>query len=202
VFKVYSIAKIAEITGKSKTAIYERLNNNKDIFKKHISKKDNVKYLSKEGLNILSSMFDNTFQGESIENKLNHNIEGKAQNADIFLYEKLLESFEEQKKMLESKIELVEKESNKKIEMLENQIENQKSNYENRLIEQKEGFKETTKTLERELEEKNSQILKYSKLLENSQVLLKEEQNIVKQIEEKKDSWFENIKKKFSKDKK
>jgi hypothetical protein len=202
VFKVYSIAKIAEITGKSKTAIYERLNNNKDIFKKHISKKDNVKYLSKEGLNILSSMFDNTFQGESIENKLNHNIEGKAQNADIFLYEKLLESFEEQKKMLESKIGLVEKESNKKIEMLENQIENQKSNYENRLIEQKEGFKETTKTLERELEEKNSQILKYSKLLENSQVLLKEEQNIVKQIEEKKDSWFENIKKKFSKDKK
>ncbi|RBP57161.1 hypothetical protein DES36_1324 [Alkalibaculum bacchi] len=54
---MYKIVEVAEKLGKSKTAIYNKLNENKGLFRQHLKKIENVKVLDDKGLEILMGLF-------------------------------------------------------------------------------------------------------------------------------------------------
>jgi hypothetical protein len=114
---MYSIAEVAKMLNKSKTAIYDKINSNKHIFNNHLSFKKGSKHLSKEGYKILYSMFNEVdFPVDIKEDKnqpsLNINI------STIEMYEKQTELLENQLKILENQLEYLKKDKNEQIEEL------------------------------------------------------------------------------------
>lgn len=55
---MYRVVEIAEMLDKSKTSIYNKLNNNQDLFKGHLKQVEGVKTLDDEGLKILKGLFE------------------------------------------------------------------------------------------------------------------------------------------------
>lgn len=55
---MYKVVEIAGKLGKSKTAIYNKLNENPGLFKGHISKVESIRMIDNEGLEILKELFN------------------------------------------------------------------------------------------------------------------------------------------------
>lgn len=54
---MHKIVEVAEKLGKSKTAIYNKLNENQGLFKDHLKKVENVKVLDDKGIELLKELF-------------------------------------------------------------------------------------------------------------------------------------------------
>lgn len=54
---MYRVIEVAEKLGKSRTAIYDKLNNNKGLFKDHLKKVEGVRHIDNEGVEILKELF-------------------------------------------------------------------------------------------------------------------------------------------------
>lgn len=134
----YTIAKVAEKVGISKSAVYKKIKTNE--LKPYISKKQGVTFISENGLKLIQSGI-NDFVNECKE--VEPELQEIAENKDFKSENKAVENIETDSRYLKH---------------LENEVDR----------------------LWAELEEKNNQISKLSRLVENGQVLLREQpkQNI------------------------
>lgn len=107
---MYRIAEIAEKLGKSKTAIYNKLNENQGLFKEHLKKVENVKMLDKEGVELLEELFGlKEVEGE-VENK-----QGKSSNKEDSINVEMLVN------ELKDRIEYLEEENREARQLLKDQ---------------------------------------------------------------------------------
>jgi hypothetical protein len=107
---MYKIVEVAEKLGKSKTAIYNKLNENQGLFKQHLKKIENVKVLDDDGIDILKDLFG--------LNEVETNVETGSSNPssanDSSHIEKLISE-------LESRIKYLEEENKENRKLLNNQ---------------------------------------------------------------------------------
>jgi vacuolar-type H+-ATPase subunit I/STV1 len=110
---MYKIVEVAEKLGKSKTAIYNKLNENQGLFKQHLKKIENVKVLDDDGIDILKDLFG--------LNEVETNVETGSSNPssanDSSHIEKLISE-------LESRIKYLEEENRKLLNNQSKQLEN------------------------------------------------------------------------------
>lgn len=104
----YSISDVAKMLKKSKTAIYDKLNSNKHIFKQFSSVKKGSKYLSKEGFDILHSMFFQVnFKADlKVENQLESNTPFKS---TVDNDSEIIKAYKKQLELLENQLESLKK---------------------------------------------------------------------------------------------
>jgi hypothetical protein len=104
----YSISDVSKMLKKSKTAIYDKLNSNKHIFKQFLSVKQGSKHLNKEGFDILCSMFNEVnFKADlKVENHDENNISFKS-TMDNSL--ELINTYKKQVELLENQLESLKK---------------------------------------------------------------------------------------------
>jgi hypothetical protein len=147
---MYSIAEVSEKLKKSKTAIYDKLNDNKNLFKNYLSIKKGSKHISEEGFKILYSMFnEDDFQANLKESPLQVD---KKDLSFVEMYENQKTLFENQVEYLKNQLEYIEKEKNIQID-----------------------------ELKKDKEFLQNQLVMKNKLIEQSNVLLLQEKNKVKE---------------------
>lgn len=122
----YTVTEAAKILNITRQSIYNKLNSLNDVLQPHISKKNNVKYLSNEAVEIIQK----NINGEDVKSNL-YNIDKelidlyKNQINDLQNHVATIKStYEEQIKNLtntyRTQIEYIKEESNKKTNQLEN----------------------------------------------------------------------------------
>ena len=113
----YSISDASKILKKSKTAIYDKLNSNKHIFKQFSSVKKGSKHLNEEGFKILCSMFDEVnFQADlKVEKHEENNISSKS---TISNDSEIIKVYKKQLELLENQLESLKKDK----DFLHNQL--------------------------------------------------------------------------------
>lgn len=107
---MYKIVEVAEKLGKSKTAIYNKLNENQGLFKQHLKKIENVKVLDDEGIDILKDLFGLNELETSVETETLQ-YSGTSASTDI---ERLVSE-------LENRIKYLEEENKENRKLLNNQ---------------------------------------------------------------------------------
>lgn len=121
------IVEISKKIGKSKTAIYNKINKNKALFQPYLKKVENSKALTNEGIELLEKLFNlkevkNVVENTSLEyaniNTLN----------DVSLVKNIVESKEQLIKELKARIEYLEKQIEKKDTLISN-LNRQQENF-------------------------------------------------------------------------
>jgi Leucine-rich repeat (LRR) protein len=145
--KEYKISEIVDSIGVSKATVYNKLSSLKDILRNHVKVRKGVRYVDYEGFQIIkNSIGFSKEQYTDFTTPLTENLIPEVENIDNIDDSSKLESLEINDKYLES---------------LEKQIEYLKS-----IITEK----------DKQLETRDLQINDMTKLVENSQVLLKQQQ--------------------------
>ena len=107
---MYKIVEVAEKLGKSKTAIYNKLNENQGLFKPHLKKVKNIKALDDEGVEILKNLFG--------LNEVEINVETGSDNPSSAKDSSYIERLVSE---LENRIKYLEEENKENRKLLNNQ---------------------------------------------------------------------------------
>jgi len=108
------VVEIAEKIGKSKTAIYNKINENQALFKPYIKKVEGVKMIDTEGFNLLLKLFNlNDVETELENNTINSNDTNDLSEIILVKNEIINE--------LKNQINYLEQQSQKKDELIDNQ---------------------------------------------------------------------------------
>ena len=151
--KYYTIAEVSEILGVTKQCVYNKLNNLNEL-KPHLKIKNNTKYLSKEGLEVIKENLN--FKHVELKHLNGLNDDSNVENVNLKI---LIENYESQIKDLKESVNTI------------------KSIYEEQIV-----------YLKNESMEKNEQLKNKDRLIENMQVLLKE-QKMLTEAQLKKNWW-------------
>lgn len=153
---LYTVTEISEILGFSKVTIYNRVNSLKTELKPYIKRKKNVLHIDDKGLLILKEDLGLI----DVKSTLNDNNTSDAEDIDI---NSDLKDF---------------KDINSLIKTIEKTVKTSQEDYINSLLEQ-------IKLLTSELDKKDAQLNNTLRLLENSQVLIREEKEKILMLESK-----------------
>lgn len=168
----FSINEAAQELNVTKQCIYKKIKTLNEL-NNHIFIKNNIKYISKEGLDLIYKNLNSEQVNESL-NDLN-----ELNNLNLNSLIRLIENYKEQ------------------IVLLNTQHENHLNDLKNNYLFQIESLTEQLKTKDFQIETKDQQFLQQTKLIENMQVLLKQHQDTnQKLIEEKKSIWQRLFRKK------
>ena len=105
---MYRVVEIAEMLDKSKTSIYNKLNNNQDLFKGHLKQVEGVKALDDEGLKILKGLFEL----KEVESEVESNQPQNSNTANSIEVERLVSELKERINYLEE----INRSQNKQLE--------------------------------------------------------------------------------------
>lgn len=161
---LYTVSELSDMLGFSKVTIYNKINSLKTDLKPYIKHKKGVTYIDDKGVLIIKRDLGLI----EVESTLNSNGEFKVDNP---VNNEVLKEF---------------KELNVLVKTLKTEVETGQDNYTKSLLDQIELLKS-------ELNKKDDQINNTLRLLENSQILLKENKEKILMLENK-----EEEKKKFS----
>lgn len=165
---LYTVSQASQMLGVSKVTIYNKLNSLNSELKPYIKRKNNILHIDDKGLLIIKESIDLI----NVQNTLNNEdikVSSKEESNDS------LNQFKDVKELIET---------------VKNMVENSQGNYVNSLVSQIELLKS-------ELQKKDEQINNTLRLLENSQVLLKQHKEKVLMLElqekNKRKGFFKNF---------
>ena len=141
--KYYTIAEVSKILGITKQCVYNKLNSLNEL-KHHLKIKNNTKYLSEDGLRVISGNLNFKHVESNCLNGLNENL-----NVETVSLKLLIKNYELQVADLKESVNAI------------------KSIYEEQIF-----------YLKNESMEKNEQLKSKDRLIENMQVLLKEQKTL------------------------
>lgn len=153
---LYTVTEISEMLGFSKVTIYNRVNSLKTELKPYIKHKKNILHIDDKGLLILKEDLGLI----DVKSTLNDNNTSDTENID---FNSDLKDF---------------KDINYLIKTIEKTVKTSQENYINSLLEQ-------IKLLKSELDKKDAQLNNTLRLLENSQILIREEKEKILMLESK-----------------
>lgn len=126
---MYRVVEIAKMLDKSKTSIYNKLNNNQDLFKGHLKQVEGVKTLDDEGLKILKGLFEL----KEVESEVESNQPQNSNTANSIEVERLVSELKERINYLEE----INRSQNKQLENYQVLLLNEQNR--NNLIEEVEA---------------------------------------------------------------
>ena len=126
---MYRVVEIAEMLDKSKTSIYNKLNNNQDLFKGHLKQVEGVKALDDEGLKILKGLFEL----KEVDSEVESNQPQNSNTANSIEVERLVSELKERINYLEE----INRSQNKQLENYQVLLLNEQNR--NNLIEEVEA---------------------------------------------------------------
>lgn len=126
---MYRVVEIAKMLDKSKTSIYNKLNNNQDLFKGHLKQVEGVKALDDEGLKILKGLFEL----KEVDSEVESNQPQNSNTANSIEVERLVSELKERINYLEE----INRSQNKQLENYQVLLLNEQNR--NNLIEEVEA---------------------------------------------------------------
>jgi len=108
------VVEIAGKIGKSKTAIYNKINENQALFKPYIKKVEGVKMIDTEGFNLLLKLFNLNDVETDLENNTINSNNTNALSEIILVKNEIINE-------LKNQINYLEQQSQKKDELIDNQ---------------------------------------------------------------------------------
>ena len=160
--KEYTVTETAKILNVTRQSIYNKVNLLKDILQPYIRVKNNTKYLKSEAAEIIKKDLDREIVKGQVYNIVNH---------DFTTFTDLTEQYKSQ------------------IKDLQNSIEVMKSVYEAQIKFIKEDHSKQLEYIKNESAKKTEQLETKDRLLENMQVLLRDQKILIDSMQSKKTWW-------------
>ena len=160
--KEYTVTETAKILNVTRQSIYNKVNLLKDILQSYIRVKNNTKYLKSEAIEIIKKELDREIVKGQVYNIVNH---------DFTTFTDLTGQYKSQ------------------IKDLQNSIEVMKSVYEAQIEFIKEDHSKQLEYIKNESAKKTEQLETKDRLLENMQVLLRDQKILIDSMQSKKTWW-------------
>ena len=160
--KEYSVSETAKILNVTRQSIYNKVNLLKDILQPYIRVKNNTKYLTDKAIEIIK----NDLNGEIVKGQFYNIVKH-----DFTPFTDLTEQYKSQ------------------IKDLQNSVDAMKSVYEAQIDFIKDDYSKQLEYIKKESAKKTEQLETKDRLLENMQVLLRDQKLLIDSIQSKKPWW-------------